>query len=531
MPRHCIAVLSLLLLLGPALTQDKDDTPAAPEGTWKIMLPMLREAAGNPIWLVKFDRKGDGWEGAVLATADRWPKATISGVKAAKGVLKFTLGTDKLSFPCEIRIDDTKAEKLRGITTLSRSPTPVELVRTAVTSLDPYDLTKDELAKMPPSVEAVGRAIRLLSQAEAKKAKPAEVRAWAEKAVKSAELYGAAWQRDILVTVAEVLADEKGYEKIALNYAQRAERMLDAKESPAAQKKVLEVLAALLNKAGKDDEAKDVLVRIKKLDFRVKPSAFKGRKGKSDRVVLVELFTGAQCPPCVAADLGFDALARTYKPGEVVLLQYHVHVPRPDPLTSPDGEARMSFYDDAIKGTPTILFNGKPGAGGGGDADDAQEKYEEYQNVINPLLEKDAEGAIKLTATRKGDKIKIEAEVSGLARTGDDVRLRVVLTEDVVEYKGSNGLPKHHHVVRFMPGGDGGTVMKKKDGKFTFDVDVADVKKKLGKYLTDFNEKRPFPDKERPLDLKALKVVAFVQDDKTLDVLQAAQADITAGKE
>jgi hypothetical protein len=531
MPRRCIAVLSLLLLLGPALTQEREEYPAAPEGTWKVVLPMLREAAGNPLWLVRFDKKGDGWDGVILATADRWPKATLSGASAKGGMLKFTIVTDKLSFACEVKLHDVKADKLRGVTSLGRSPTPVELQRTSVTSLDPYDLVKDELARMPLGAEAVGRAIRLLSQAEAKKAKPAEVRAWAEKAVKSAELYGESWQRDILVTVAEVLGDEKGYEKIALNYAQRAERMLGPKEPPGAQKKVLEVLAALLNKAGKDDEAKDVLVRLKKLDFSVKVQPFKGRKGKSSRAVLVELFTGAQCPPCVAADLGFDAVAKTYKPSEVVLLQYHTHIPRPDPLTGPDCEARLAYYDDAIKGTPTILFNGKPGAGGGGDADDAQEKYEEYQAAINPLLEKDAEAEIKLSATRKGDKVKIEAAVSGLARTGDDVRLRVVLTEDVVEYKGSNGLSRHHHVVRHMPGGDAGKALKDKEGKHTFEVDLAEVKKGLEKYLTEYNEKRPFPDKERPLAMKSLKVVAFIQDDKTLDVLQAVQADITAAKE
>ena len=53
--------------------------------------------------------------------------------------------------------------------------------------------------------------------------------------------------------------------------------------------------------------------RADKVPFiAVKP--FAGRKGKSDRAVLVELFTGAQCPPCVAADMAFDALPQTYKP-------------------------------------------------------------------------------------------------------------------------------------------------------------------------------------------------------------------------
>src|SRR5207247_1179085 len=145
-----------------------------------------------------------------------------------------------------------------------------------------------------------------------------EVRGWAEKAIKAAGLYGPGWQRDILLGVAQVLGQQTGYEAIALPYAQRAERLLDDKEPPAVRKQVLEVLAGVLEKAGKAEEAKKVQARIAKLDFSIKPRPFAGRKGNSDRVVLVELFTGAQCPPCVAADLAFDALKKTFKPSEVV---------------------------------------------------------------------------------------------------------------------------------------------------------------------------------------------------------------------
>src|SRR5207253_3318789 len=79
-----------------------------------------------------------------------------------------------------------------------------------------------------------------------------------------------------------------------------------------------------------------------------KTEAFKGRKAKGDRRVLVELFTGAQCPPCVAADVAFDALAKTYKPNDVILLEYHLHIPRPDALTNADTEERQGFYEKEI---------------------------------------------------------------------------------------------------------------------------------------------------------------------------------------
>src|SRR5262249_47270406 len=105
----------------------------------------------------------------------------------------------------------------------------------------------------------------------------------------------------------------------------------------------------------------------------------------------------------------------------------------------------------------------------------------------------------------------------------DEVRLRVALVEEEVAYKGSNGLPVHHHVVRAMPGGADGTVLKGKSEKKTFTVDLAELKKKLADYLDKYAAKRPFPGKER---LMELKVVAFVQNDRGGEVLQAAQVDV-----
>src|SRR5262249_60565694 len=82
-----------------------------------------------------------------------------------------------------------------------------------------------------------------------------------------------------------------------------------------------------------------------------------GRKEKSDRGVLVEVWPGAACPPCGGVDLGFDALIKTYQPSEVVMLQYHLHIPRPDPLTNEDSESRSTYYGDAVEGTPTLIAN------------------------------------------------------------------------------------------------------------------------------------------------------------------------------
>ena len=64
-------------------------------------------------------------------------------------------------------------------------------------------------------------------------------------------------------------------------------------------------MARVLRKAKKDGDAKEVEARLAKLEPRdyaeyaktmppFKPEEYKGRKGKGDPAVLVELFTGAE---------------------------------------------------------------------------------------------------------------------------------------------------------------------------------------------------------------------------------------------
>ena len=52
----------------------------------------------------------------------------------------------------------------------------------------------------------------------------------------------------------------------------------------------------------------------------------------------------------------------------------------------------------------------------------------------------------------------------------------------------------------------------------------------MEKYLEDFAKETPFPSKHRPLELKKLLVVAFVQDDATRKVLQATQVEVQSAE-
>jgi hypothetical protein len=245
-------------------------------------------------------------------------------------------------------------------------------------------------------------------------------------------------------------------------------------------------------------------------------------------VVLAVVFTGAQAPPAVASMMAAAALLNTFKPTEVAVVQYHLHMIQADPLTCSEGEERYGCYQKDIKSLPVTVLNGKVLVEGRGGPEDAQERYDDLVEEIGPRLEEEAKASLKVKATRKGAKVSITAEVSKLTVKGDDVRLRLVLVEPTVSYKGANKQTIHDNVARAMPGGAEGIALPNRTARKTVTVDLKDLRKKITEYLNKVKAMREFPNKERPLELKNLRVIAFIQNDATGEVLQAAQADVEA---
>ena len=176
---------------------------------------------------------------------------------------------------------------------------------------------------------------------------------------KAAASYGRRWLWEFDLEIAAALAPQKDYATLAVDIATRLDKDLGSGDSAATRERVLKALAAARASAGTQASAEDSLQRRlvaaeesldKEYRTRVppfKPDAPGVRKAKTDRVAVLELFTGTQCPPCVAAGVAFDALRDTYRPTELVLIQYHLHIPGPDPLTNADGEARWASLKKA----------------------------------------------------------------------------------------------------------------------------------------------------------------------------------------
>jgi hypothetical protein len=508
-------------------------------GNWKITTLTINGANEVSNWIIKIDTEGDKTTATLAASTPGYPSPSLKSFVLKGDHVRVVLAASVFEQTFDGRIAKD-GKKVVGTFGPEGSAMPAWMTPTDETSLNPKK-------GGTPADSAVAAGVAALFKLRvAKKGTPdADLTEWADTASKDAVQYGPAWQLRANVDIAMGLLKFKKVADLAIKYAEQAEKVLEPNAAPALRIKVLETVGMSAKAAGNAERSKQALGEVAKLDAALdkeyiaqglpfKLDNYAGRKADSKRAVVLELFTGAQCPPCVAADLAFDGLQKSYKPSELVLIQYHEHIPGPDPLTNTDSQARWKHYIDAfgkdnvkLGGVPTAILNGKTSKVGGGPLQFAGKTYAGYRDMIDPLLETPAGCQLKATATRSGDKIDIQADVAALENSGSDKKLRFVLVEEVVHYGGGNKIRMHHHVVRAMPGGVDGTSIREKDGQFKASVDIGELRKSLTTYLDTFVANNgPFPRAIRPMDMRNLRVIALVQDDATNEILQAVQVEV-----
>jgi hypothetical protein len=250
--------------------------------------------------------------------------------------------------------------------------------------------------------------------------------------------------------------------------------------------------------------------------------------GERQRTVLVEFYTGTACPPCVAGDVAASILRGTYPVTDVIVMQLHQHIPMPDPLANPDGESRFSYYEG--QGTPAAFVDGfvTPPPGVGGLLQRADMSYRVLRSGVDQRLKMPAGCELQLAAEVRDGELIVSASATGLPAEGTaNHRLRLALVEDEIVYKAQNGIREHHCVLREMLGGAKGTGPR--DGKFeyTSQMPFAEIQEHLLDALTQFEAGRNFTFDEKPMELKALSLVGWMQNDETREVLQAKIIPVT----
>jgi len=536
----------LMLVLGfllPVLLMAQNPVPAPAggvEGKWKFKVVQGEDTL---TFLLNFSKSDSGWVGDFLGcSAQLKVEPKVDKVEVKDDRIKFTMNFGSREFVNFDGVLIKDAKKINGSFRQFGGALQVgELHPSKLKKLDdPVDLARENLQQLDLGSGLFDAGLLVLSQASAKKLSAVEVRSLVDKLTKASATYGPRWESSITLKLARALADQPEQSEIALAQIRRAERMLPEDSPLNTQIETFELAAKLLTKSGKVPEAQKYRAIIAKLEakdyadylktvFILKAAPFVGRTAKSDRVVVVEVISGVDAAPCAAVDLGVAAVGVNFKPTEVVVLNYHVHAPTPDPLTSPAGLERIALYGDQVRTMPTVFLNGKPGPRGGGTIEAAMGKFDELRTAIAPLLETPNTAKIALTATPtdKGFTAKAVVDVD---TPSDKLMLRFVLTEDRVRYAGSNGLRYHFHVVRDLPGGAKGTAITKRTQDVAAEIDIEALRKKLGTYLDEYAAENEFPHGIPTVTLTGLRLTALLQNDAGGEILQAVQIELGAKK-
>ena len=263
----------------------------------------------------------------------------------------------------------------------------------------------------------------------------------------------------------------------------------------------------------------------KRFPSPVQLEPYKPSDKRSQRLVLAEVFTGAGCPPCVGADLAFDAALERYSRKDVAVVMYHVHVPQPDPMTTAETPDLSKTY--GVRGVPTYFIDGKETSMGGGGRDYAKNIYNKFNPTIEKDLETPADAKIAATAALEGNSVRVSATASDVKSESNDLKLVALLLEKQIRYTGENGIRFHPMVVRAI------ATAPISSGNFEHKFDLDAVSASLKSSLDDYEAKGhrgkvfKFSEKKYQIDRADLAVVVFVQDPKDRHVLQSAYIDLS----
>jgi len=265
------------------------------------------------------------------------------------------------------------------------------------------------------------------------------------------------------------------------------------------------------------------------------PKEFKLPENFAGRVVLTELFTGAECNPCKGADLAMDLIAEYYPRSVVCILEYHLHVPGPDPLTNQDSEARRKFYGGGF-GTPTVFFNGRGRIVGGGYELAVKDLFNKYKKSIEKYFDKKPIADMALNAILNKDEITVETEIKFDSNQKQEMTINIAIAEKSVDYSGGNGISKHAFVVRYLMTGVVGELIDFSSDTFKYSdsISLSTIQNRQTKYLSDFEKNPPsryrkfagWKNRCEEINASELAVIAWIQNPETKEILHSQYIDL-----
>ncbi|MEJ5286506.1 MAG: hypothetical protein CH6_2111 [Candidatus Kapaibacterium sp.] len=229
----------------------------------------------------------------------------------------------------------------------------------------------------------------------------------------------------------------------------------------------------------------------------------------SPRKVLIEEATNTSCGPCAAQNPSFQAFIRNNF-SDVIPLIYHAWWPGGnDPMyleNTAMNTARIKYYGIDQQGVPEVRVNGKMALpptgnwyeGAAGDTVAIKNEVDKYRGTTSPIT-------LQVAETRSGSQCTVNVTIN-TSQSLVGKKLRVAVVEYYISYPtppGTNGEKEFFWVARTMLPDANGTTLNLNAGSnqtYTFNYSIKSSWKASQIY-----------------------VVAFIQDDQTQEVLQAAQ--------
>jgi thiol-disulfide isomerase/thioredoxin len=302
----------------------------------------------------------------------------------------------------------------------------------------------------------------------------------------------------------------KGRDKEALEYYFRAA----AENYRDSSKKAL----YLYKKVTGSSEGFEAKLEAKQHELPFEPQKFQPGPEWKGKAVVVELFTGSECPPCVAADVAVDGLLETLTPEYLAVLEYHLPIPRPDPMMNQATALRAGRY--GVRSVPSIFIDGQPLAGGGGPIFMAKAKYEQYLEQIWQRINVDPGLKLKLETSLQGDDILVSYTLNKLP---DNADCHAALVQKEEKFQGGNGIIFHKMIVREFK-----TVADPPGLSGRLTINLPGAEQSALQRVGEYEKQMGFTSKEKhaAIDRTRLRIVFFIQDKSTDKVYTAAVADV-----
>jgi len=256
------------------------------------------------------------------------------------------------------------------------------------------------------------------------------------------------------------------------------------------------------------------------------------KENSANRCVLAMLFTGAHCPPCLGADLAFDGILSHFPSKWVTVLEYHLPIPRPEPLVNEAALRQFEFM--GFNGTPVAVFDGVETISGGGAEDKKEEIWLKYKEKLLARLKVPAKHEIEADLAIRDGLVRGKIRVKGPAVSG--ARLHALIVEKGVLFPGGNKVVIHHAVVRgsVFAGPSGVAFRPDGDERFqtSFEKSLSTVRRDLEDVLDQIEADSGVTFGMRPtrLDPEQLSLVVFLQAPSG-EILQALQVSPVADED